>query len=87
MNLNQFTIKSQEAIQHAFQIAQGYSNQSIEPAHLLKAILEVEEDVSKFIFGKLGKMEEKGDGGNRNMGFGASPEKVSGKSERAKPQK
>ena len=36
MNLNDFTIKSQEAIQQAFSIAQGYQHPAIEPAHLLK---------------------------------------------------
>ncbi|HPX05475.1 MAG TPA: ATP-dependent Clp protease ATP-binding subunit, partial [Tenuifilaceae bacterium] len=54
MNLNNFTIKSQEAIQQAFTIAQGYNNQAIEPAHLLKGILSQSENVTGFILRKLG---------------------------------
>ena len=41
MNFNNFTIKSQEAIQQAQQIAQSYGHQQIENEHLLKAIFEV----------------------------------------------
>ncbi|MFP4058964.1 MAG: ATP-dependent chaperone ClpB [Bacteroidales bacterium] len=54
MNFNQFTIKSQEAIQHAFDIAQGLKNQAIEPGHLFKGILTTAENVCGFLFGKLG---------------------------------
>jgi ATP-dependent Clp protease ATP-binding subunit ClpB len=54
MNLNNFTIKSQEAVQQAQQIATGMGNQSIETGHLLKGILEVDENVSPFILKKLG---------------------------------
>ena len=50
MNLNNFTIKSQEAIQQAMQIAITYGNQAIENGHVLKAILEVDENVTPFIF-------------------------------------
>ena len=39
MNFNNFTIKSQEAIQKAVEIARRNGNQAIEPAHLLKGIL------------------------------------------------
>ncbi len=46
MNFNNFTIKSQEAVQQAQQIAQGYGNQQIENAHILKGILEVDENVN-----------------------------------------
>ena len=53
MNLNHFTIKSQEAIQQAQQIAQGFSNQQIENEHIFKGILEVDENVSPFILKKL----------------------------------
>lgn len=53
MNLNNFTIKSQEAIQKAFEIAQGNQHQAIEPGHLLKAMLEVEDSVMNFLFRKL----------------------------------
>jgi len=54
MNLNNFTIKSQEAVQKAQQIATVTQNQSIETGHLLKGILEVDENVTPFILQKLG---------------------------------
>ncbi len=54
MNLNNFTIKSQEAIQQAIQIATANDNQAIENGHILKAILEVDENVTPFILKKLG---------------------------------
>jgi len=54
MNFDNFTIKSQEAVQQALQIAQRNSSQSIEPVHLLKAVAEKGESVVKFIFQKLG---------------------------------
>ncbi|MDG5800104.1 ATP-dependent chaperone ClpB [Marinilabiliaceae bacterium ANBcel2] len=54
MNLNQFTIKAQESIQQAFQIAEGYNHQSIENGHLLKGVLQAEEEISRHIFSKLG---------------------------------
>ena len=54
MNLNNFTIKSQEAIQQALQIATANGNQAIENGHILKAILEVDENVTPFILKKLG---------------------------------
>jgi len=54
MNLNNFTIKSQEAVQQAFVIAQGYKHQAIENGHLLKGILSQSESVSSFILKKLG---------------------------------
>lgn len=57
MNFNNFTIKSQEAVQKSVQIARGYGNQAIEPAHLLKAMIEEGESVTKFIFQKLGLNE------------------------------
>ncbi len=53
MNFNNFTIKSQEAIQQAQQIAQSYGHQQIENEHLLKAIFEVDENVAPFILKKL----------------------------------
>ncbi|RSK38263.1 ATP-dependent chaperone ClpB [Mangrovimonas spongiae] len=53
MNFNNYTIKSQEAIQQAQQIAQGYGHQQIENEHLFKAILEVDENVLPFILKKL----------------------------------
>ena len=54
MNLNNLTIKAQEAIQRAQFIATENNNQSIENGHLLKGILEVDENVTPFIFKKLG---------------------------------
>ncbi|MGK0175222.1 MAG: ATP-dependent Clp protease ATP-binding subunit ClpB, partial [Ulvibacter sp.] len=53
MNFNNFTIKSQEAIQQAQQIAQGYGHQQIENEHILKAIFEVDENVIPFLLKKL----------------------------------
>jgi ATP-dependent Clp protease ATP-binding subunit ClpB len=53
MNPNKFTIKSQEAIQMAQQIAQESGHQIIENAHLLKAISMVDENVLPFLFKKL----------------------------------
>ncbi len=54
MNFNNYTIKSQEAIQQAQQIATGLGQQSIETGHILKGILEVDENVAPFILSKLG---------------------------------
>jgi len=54
MNFNNFTIKSQEAIQQAQQIAQSFEHQQIENSHILKGIFEVDENVIPFIFKKLG---------------------------------
>mgnify|MGYP006279875029 CR=1 FL=1 len=53
MNLNNFTIKSQEAIQRAQQIADSNEHQAIENAHLLKGILEVDENVTPFLLKKM----------------------------------
>lgn len=52
MNLNQFTVKSQEAIQKAQQIAMEFSNQSIEPQHLLEGIFQSDENISAFLLKK-----------------------------------
>jgi ATP-dependent Clp protease ATP-binding subunit ClpB len=54
MNFNQYTIKSQELIQQAAQIAQGFSQQAVETGHLLKAILEEEPNTSSFLLKKYG---------------------------------
>jgi len=54
MNFNNLTIKSQEAVQQAATIAQGYNHQAIEPVHLLKGILSQAENVTNFLFRKLG---------------------------------
>lgn len=53
MDLNNFTIKSQEAIQKATEIAAAKQNQSIEPSHLLKGILIVDENVAPYLLRKL----------------------------------
>src|SRR4051812_20501495 len=53
MNLNNFTIKSQEAIQQALQLATIEGNQAIENGHILKAIMEIDENVTPFILKKL----------------------------------
>ncbi|MET2984148.1 ATP-dependent chaperone ClpB [Aureibaculum conchae] len=54
MNFNNYTIKSQEAVQQAQQIAQGFGHQQIENAHILKGIFEVDENVTPFLLNKLG---------------------------------
>lgn len=54
MNFKNFTIKSQEAVQQAQQIAMSKQHQAIENAHLLQAILEVDENVTPFILKKTG---------------------------------
>lgn len=54
MNLNNLTIKSQEAIQQAVTIAQGYGHQAVEPVHLLKGILSQAENISAYLLKKLG---------------------------------
>ncbi|MGB3946416.1 MAG: ATP-dependent chaperone ClpB [Bacteroidia bacterium] len=53
MNLNNFTIKSQEAVQQALQIATINGQQAIENGHLLKGILDINENVTPFILKKL----------------------------------
>ncbi len=54
MNFNNFTIKSQEAVQKAVSIAQSHGQQVIEPAHLMTGVLSVGEHVTNFIFQRLG---------------------------------
>ena len=54
MNFDKFTVKSQETVQKALQMAQGLSNPQIENAHLMKAILEVDENVTPHILKKAG---------------------------------
>lgn len=54
MNLNNFTIKSQEAVQQAIQLVTQNNQQVIEPAHLLKAVIMTGESVTNFLFQKLG---------------------------------
>lgn len=54
MNFNNFTIKSQEAVQEAVNLVQNRGQQAIEPEHLLAGVLKVGENVTNFIFQKLG---------------------------------
>ncbi|MCO5274155.1 MAG: ATP-dependent chaperone ClpB [Flavobacteriales bacterium] len=53
MDLNKFTIRSQQAIQQAQTIAAGLKNQQVETGHLLKGLLEVDQDVTPFLLKKL----------------------------------
>ncbi len=54
MNFNNFTIKSQEAVQSAVQLATQNGQQSIEAVHLLKAVIMTGESITNFLFQKLG---------------------------------
>jgi len=54
MNFNKFTIKSQEAVQNAQEIASSYSNQAIEPEHLLAALVQDSEGIVVPLLQKLG---------------------------------
>lgn len=54
MNFNNFTIKSQEAIQKAVEITKAEGNQAIEPVHLLKGVMSEGESLINFIFSKVG---------------------------------
>jgi ATP-dependent Clp protease ATP-binding subunit ClpB len=58
MNIEKYTIKAQEAIQAALRCASSGSQQVIEPEHLLNGVLEVGENVTKYIFNKLGINEQ-----------------------------
>src|SRR6476620_2674998 len=53
MNINNFTIKSKEALQHSQQLTQSIGQQQIENEHLMKSILEVDENVAPFLLKKL----------------------------------
>ena len=54
MNFDNFTIKAQEAVQHAVQTAQRTHRQAITAAHLLQGVIAVGENVTQFLFGKTG---------------------------------
>ena len=54
MTFDNFTIRAQEALQHAVQRASELRQQSITPAHLLHGIMEVGENITQFLFGKTG---------------------------------
>ena len=53
MNFDKYTIKSQEVLQHATSVASSYGQQSIEPGHLLKALIETDDNLVSFINKKL----------------------------------
>ena len=54
MNFNNFTIKSQEVVQKAIELTKQAGQQQIEPAHLLKALIQESETIVNFVFQKLG---------------------------------
>ncbi len=54
MNLNNFTLKAQESVQKAFNIARGKGQQAVECAHLLKGVISEAESISDYLFGKAG---------------------------------
>ncbi len=54
MNLNNFTLKAQEAVQKAFQIADSKGQQAVECAHLLHGVISEAEDITGWLFGKIG---------------------------------
>ena len=54
MNMDNYTIKSQEAVQEAVQVAQRKGQQAIETGHLLKGVIAKGENITTFIFNKLG---------------------------------
>ncbi|MEI7596094.1 MAG: ATP-dependent chaperone ClpB [Bacteroidota bacterium] len=53
MNFNNFTLKSQESVQKGIEIANGFQQQAIEPSHILKGILVVDENVIPYLLKKL----------------------------------
>ncbi len=54
MNLNNFTIKAQESVQKAFDIAGAKGQQAVECAHILKGVMSEAESITNFLFGKMG---------------------------------
>jgi ATP-dependent Clp protease ATP-binding subunit ClpB len=58
MNLDKYTVKSQNALNLAFTIAGGMGHQAVETGHLLKAIIETDDSLTSFIFGKFGANEK-----------------------------
>ena len=54
MNLNNFTLKAQESVQKAFDIAGAKGQQAVECAHILKGVMSEAESITNFIFGKMG---------------------------------
>ncbi len=54
MNLNNFTLKAQESVQQAFNIAEAKGQQAVECAHILKGVMSQAESITNFLFGKMG---------------------------------
>jgi ATP-dependent Clp protease ATP-binding subunit ClpB len=54
MNLSNFTVKAQESVQKALNIASAAGHQAVEPAHLIKGVLNESENIVDFLFGKMG---------------------------------
>jgi ATP-dependent Clp protease ATP-binding subunit ClpB len=59
MDFKNYTIKAQEAIQKAAELAMEYQHQAIEPGHLLKGILQTDENVTGFVMKKAGVLSQK----------------------------
>ena len=54
--MENYTIKSQEAIQKAFEIAEARGQQSVEPTHLLKGLMNVAESITDFLLGRVARI-------------------------------
>ena len=54
INFNKFTIKAQEAVQEAGEIAANYSNQQVEPEHVLAALIQNEDSIAVSLVKKIG---------------------------------
>ena len=54
MNFNNFTIKAQEVVQKSIELARRNNQQAIEPAHIMKSILEEGKSIANFLFQKMG---------------------------------
>ena len=59
MTIDKFTIKAQETVQQAVNMARQNGQQSIEPVHLLKALMDKAQDITTFIFQKQGSAESR----------------------------
>ncbi|PKP19868.1 MAG: ATP-dependent chaperone ClpB [Bacteroidetes bacterium HGW-Bacteroidetes-21] len=54
MNFEKLTLKAQNAVQGAIDMAEQFKNQAVETGHLLRSLIQIEENISAFIFGKSG---------------------------------
>ncbi|WP_329903433.1 ATP-dependent chaperone ClpB [Porphyromonas pogonae] len=59
MNINSYTIKSQEALQHAVELTRREGHQAIEAQHMLKSIIDTDESLVEFLFSKLGIQKQR----------------------------